>query len=150
MRARAKHQTGISFSVELRNTQPFVVDSAPEFGGQNLGASPKEVLLGALCSCTGMDSVALFHKKDVKFTTFEVEARAVPRENHPKVFQQVEVTYVLQADQGQEEIIKECIHRSMHRYSPIAYLLTLASPVIYNIKLNETEIVSKEQAFKEV
>jgi uncharacterized OsmC-like protein len=36
--------------IHVRDLKPFIIDEKPDGGGQNRGASPLEMILGALCA----------------------------------------------------------------------------------------------------
>lgn len=96
-----------------------------------------------------MDCVALFRKKNVRFTSFRVDASAVPRDEHPRIFPSVNVSYHITVDSAANELIIECIHRSMDRYSPIAYLLSRVGSVTWSLYVNETLVSADVPAFVE-
>ncbi len=71
----------------------IVIDSAPEFGGENRGPLPKPLLLNALSGCTAMDVVSILKKMQVPFEAFEIDVDGELAEDHPKVYTKINVIY---------------------------------------------------------
>ena len=64
-----------SVSIEFRNNMSFdvsvnghkiLIDTVPEFGGNDQGPRPKSLLMVCLAGCTGMDVVSLLRKMKIE------------------------------------------------------------------------------------
>lgn len=71
------------------------MDAKPEGGGQRRGLTPMELLLVALGGCTAMDVISILKKKRQNPQRFEVHLRGMKKEEHPRAYQTVEITYHL-------------------------------------------------------
>lgn len=68
-----------------------------EIDGEN-GFSPKAMLLSGLAVCSGIDIVDVLQKMRVQFTDLEIEVEAEQTTEHPKVFKDIHVVYIIKTD----------------------------------------------------
>jgi len=108
--------------------------------GSPAGPSPKELILAALCGCTGTDVVDLLKKFGVEYDNFELEARADLTTTHPKVFKAIDLRYFITGPLDKKESIIEAIKRSTHQYSGTAAMLSKACPIEYKVFVNQEQI----------
>src|SRR5438309_10253810 len=92
--AHARYQEGLRFEIESGSGHTLTVDVAGEEGGDNAGFSPMELPIMALLGCMGMDVVSILRKMRVGLTGYQMSARGVRAETHPKVFVAIEVEHV--------------------------------------------------------
>jgi putative redox protein len=104
--------------------------------GNPHGPSPKELILAALCGCTGTDVVDLLKKFGVEYQKFELQARADLTDKHPKVFKGITLQYSFSGPVEKNELIIDAIKRSTHQYSGTAAMLSKACPIDYKIFVN--------------
>src|SRR4051812_36397322 len=58
-------------------------------------ATPVELLLVALGSCTAVDVISILKKKRQKVSDYRVEVSGTRREEHPRAFTRMEVRHVV-------------------------------------------------------
>lgn len=114
--AHAKWVDGEHFSVELPSGHWIDLDGAD---GQDLGPRPKELLLGALLGCTGMDVVSILRKKRAPFDHFELTADGADAPDHPKIFEDVLVTYTLAGPPETKAAFERAVELSWTKYCPV-------------------------------
>ena len=83
VRVTASWEKDMSFD-SLVSGHHLVMDSSTEHGGNDRGPRPKEVVLSALCGCTGMDVVSILGKMRVQPDSFRIVAEAESAEEHPR------------------------------------------------------------------
>jgi len=66
---------GMSFTGSGQSGFELPIGIAPEFGGDNDGFSPMELILIGMAGCTALDVMAILKKKGQDVTGFEVVAR---------------------------------------------------------------------------
>lgn len=115
--------------------------------GTPAGPSPKELILAALCGCTGTDVVDLLKKFGVEYDKFELEARADLTTTHPKVFKAIDLRYYITGPIEKKESMIEAIKRSTHQYSGTAAMLSKACPIEYKIFVNQVQIADGKAEF---
>ncbi len=143
MRAKAERLEHHHFRFTIRGMTGDI-DVAMD-GAKPAGPTPKELLLAALCSCTGTDVVDLLKKFEVTYDSLELEARANITEKHPKVFESIDLTYTLTSTTEKTDMIIEAVKRSTHQYSSTAAILSKTCPIRYKIILN-TEVINEDVA----
>ena len=121
-----------SFDMHINN-HVVRMDTPIESGGNNTGATPKQLLLGTLAGCTGMDVVALLKKMRVDFSDFSIETSADLTTEHPKVFTEVSIVYKIKTAEENKEKVDKAIHLSKERYCGISAMLAKNSPIKFEI-----------------
>ena len=69
------------------------IDTTPEFGGDNAGFGPMELLLVGLGGCTAMDVISILEKKRQNVTSLEVRVDGTRATEHPRVFTHIMLEY---------------------------------------------------------
>ena len=114
--------------------------------GTDRAASPKELVLAAICGCSGMDVVSLLRKAKQLPTTFSIEAHADITTGHPAIFSQVRLLYKLQGP-IEAEVIKDAVNKSMTLYCSVSAMISKACPISYEIECNGSKIATGEAKF---
>ena len=92
--------------------------------GQELGAAtPMELLLIAVGTCTAIDVEAILEKKRERVTRYHVEVGGDRREEYPKSFTRIYVKHILRGHQLSEEAVKRAIQLSDEKYCSVAATL---------------------------
>lgn len=86
--------------------------SASEAGG----GSPMEFLLAGVAGCTAMDVISILQKMRQKVHDFSVEISGVRAEEHPKVYTEVDITYVVRGESINEDNVARAIELSQNIY----------------------------------
>lgn len=94
------------------------LDADEAFGGSGRGARPMSLLLLGLAGCTAMDVISILRKKRQHVTGLAVEARGRQAEQHPRVYESVEVVYVVRGKGLDPRAIERAIELSETRYCP--------------------------------
>jgi len=145
MRARVKRVDGHHFRFEVRGMFGDIDVAAPEETPQ--GPTPKELLLAALCSCTGTDVIDLLAKFNVTYESFELEAKAPLTETHPKVFSRIDLSYIVAGPGVDATKVIESAKRSTHQYSGTAAMLSKACPIFYTVTVNGEKVAENQVQF---
>lgn len=134
MRAKVERIEQHHFRFSIRG-MTGEIDVATE--GKSLGPSPKELILAALCGCTGTDVVDLMKKFGVQYEKFELEARAEITDQHPKIFKGIDLRYYISGPTDKNDQIVEAVKRSTHQYSGTAAMLSKTCLIEYKIFANQ-------------
>ena len=120
------------------------MDTTPPIG-QDTAATPKQLVIAAICGCTGMDVVALLKKYNQPLTKFEVEAEAILTEGtHPVVFKQADLIFKLEGPLEKEKVL-QAIALSQSKYCSVSAMMSKAFPIHYTVQLN-SEIIGEGSA----
>lgn len=99
-------QTGMAFTAEI-NGHKINIDTGPEDGGNDLGPSPKRLMLASLAGCTGIDIVSILNKMKVSFSDFSISVHAALTAAHPKIYNYVKLKYTIKvSEQDKTKMIK--------------------------------------------
>lgn len=80
------------------------------------GISPMEMLLLGVAGCTGMDIVSILGKKRLKLHDFQVQVRGKRAEDHPKLYTEIEVLYLLWGENLPAKAVEDAIRLSEEKY----------------------------------
>ncbi|MDJ0880361.1 MAG: OsmC family protein, partial [Gammaproteobacteria bacterium] len=72
MKSKVKWLDNMSFVGESASGHSVVMDGPPEFGGQNLGIRPMELLILGLGGCSSFDVMLILNKSKQKVDHCEV------------------------------------------------------------------------------
>ena len=111
------------------------MDTKPPLG-EDSAATPKQLLLAAICGCTGMDVVALLKKYKQPLSKFEIEAEAfVTEDSYPIVFKEVRLVFQLEGAIEKDKAL-EAIALSQTKYCSVSAMLSKVFPINYTVLLN--------------
>ena len=97
----------------------IVMDTPLEYGGENTGMRPLELVLYGLAGCTGMDVVAILEKQRQKVTRFSVRATGVQTEAKPSRYERIEITYEVVGVGVKPEFVARAIELSEQKYCSV-------------------------------
>ncbi|WP_420643036.1 OsmC family protein [Candidatus Leptofilum sp.] len=80
------------------------------------GGSPMEFLLAGVAGCTAMDVISILQKMRQNVREFSVEISGVRADNHPKVYTEVDITFVVRGENIKEENVARAIELSENIY----------------------------------
>lgn len=123
---------GMVFQSEIRNHQ-VRMDTVPDLG-TDTAPSPKEMVLAGLAGCTGMDVVSLFRKMRVDFTGLEIRVETDLTEEHPKVFSEISMRYIVSGKNADHDKVEKAIKLSFERYCGVTAMLMKNSPINYTVE----------------
>lgn len=125
---------GMAFSTQL-NGHPIIIDLDKKDGGNNLGTSPKVLMLVSLAGCTGVDVVSILNKMKVHFSDLTISVEAHVTEEHPKIYDDVVVIYTIKVDKANEAKVKKAVDLSQETYCGVSEMFRafakLSSKIVY-------------------
>ncbi len=127
-----KQIKGLTFAAKGDSNHWVTMDGPETVGGNNAGARPKELVLMALAGCTGSDVVSILKKKRANVTDFEINITAQQTEEHPKVFKQIDLEYVIYGKDIKTKDVERAIELSTENYCGVSAMLKKA------VQLNHT------------
>lgn len=135
MKATAKWVGNLAFDAMSDNNHTVRLDTTVAGGSIDSGMSPKQLLLAALCGCSGMDVVSILDKMKVKYSKIEIEAAAEQTDTQPKVF--IDVKMIYKADVNIDDIDKlnRAVELSHEKYCGVAAMLKKHCDITYKVEL---------------
>ncbi len=107
----------------------LTLDAAPAVGGQDMGFRPLELMLISLAGCTGMDVISILKKKRQDVTDFEVRVDAEQADEHPHVYTEIHVTYLVRGHDVDPAAVERSIELSETTYCPAHAMLEQAANI---------------------
>ncbi len=134
-------------SVVLRDDMIFIgqssngftipLDAKKEAGGHDAGVSPIELLLMSLAGCTGMDVISILRKKKEDVTAFEVRVEGVRADEHPRVFTEIWVKFVVTGHNVSQDAVDRAIELSRDKYCGASATLRHTATIHYSSEIVE-------------
>jgi putative redox protein len=130
------------FSAHTYNNYTIPLDSARESGGHNAGVSPMELMLTSLAGCTAMDVISILRKKRQDVTAFEVEVSGLRADEHPRVWVELWVKFIVTGRHVDPKAVERSIELSRDQYCGAAATLRHTATIHYDYDIIEAEEVS--------
>jgi len=129
-RARLDWRAGLVFEGLVEGKAPIVLDA----GGPE-GPSPMEAVLLALAGCTGSDVVSILRKRRADLRSFAVEVLGDRREEHPKRYTAITLTFRIGAPGLEESQARQAIDLSLEKYCSVTHSLAKDIALRYELVL---------------
>jgi putative redox protein len=150
MDAKVTWSSGLSFTGSADTGFNVPLGADPGAGGANDGFRPLELMAISLAGCTAMDVISILRKKQQVVTAFEVQVNAEQQNEHPHVFTEAVITYVVTGHTIDEAAVTRAIELSATKYCPAQSMLAKVFPMalvyaIYEDQGETKELVKKGQ-----
>lgn len=122
-RASARWVEGLEFEATTGSGHRITLDASEEAGGKNRGPSPMEMLLVGLAGCTGMDVIDILRKKRQAVSGLEARVEGARAEEHPMVYTDIEVVYVVRGTDVSPQAVERAIELSETKYCSAGAML---------------------------
>jgi putative redox protein len=109
--------------------------ASPRVGGDGDGFKPMELMLISLAGCTAMDVISILRKKRQEISAFEVRVEAERAEEHPRVFTEIRVTYVVHGKNVDPKAVARAIELSETKYCPAQSMLREATTIRHTYEI---------------
>ncbi|GAB4494835.1 MAG: OsmC family protein [Anaerolineales bacterium] len=135
MNAKVTWKTDMSFTGSADTGFELPLGADPSVGGANDGFRPLELMAVSLAGCTAMDVISILRKKQQDVTAFEVRVHAEQQHEHPHVFTQAIITYLITGHNIAEAAVTRAIELSATKYCPAQAMLAQSLPIdlVYEI-----------------
>ncbi len=103
------------------------------------GFSPKALLLTGLAGCTGVDVVDILEKMRVPFASLVIDAEAGLTDEHPRVFNDIQLNYIIVTEEENRDKVVKAIDLSLEKYCGVAAMLRKNSSINYTITIKKEQ-----------
>lgn len=117
-RISLRWQHGMAFEGGPEGKPPIAVD-----GDGKTGPGPMDTLLVALAACTASDVVSILEKMRLTVEAMTVDAVGERRQDHPKRYTSIVLTYRIRAPGAPEERVRHAIDLSLGKYCSVTHSL---------------------------
>src|SRR5215213_5513618 len=106
---------------------------------RNSAATPVELLLIALGSCTAVDVISILRKKREQVTSYRVEVRGERKGEHPRHFTRMEVRHIVRGRNISEKALAQAIELSEMKYCSVAATLRPTVEIVSSHEIIEED-----------
>jgi putative redox protein len=96
-----------------------------------------ELVLIALCGCTGYDVVSILQKKRELFTSLEVRAQAERAANPPSVYTEIKLSYRI-GGKVSRKAVEDAVRLSKEKYCSVSAMLDKTAKITAEIEYVDT------------
>ncbi len=125
---------GEDFSVEIPSGSVSI--------GKN-ALAPMELMLVAVGGCTAMDVQSILNKMRYDYE-MEVVVEGIRREEHPKIYTEITITYDVKGEVPQRAL-ERAVGLSLNKYCSATAMISRVTKVKYVIVLNGKEVKRGEK-----
>lgn len=104
------------------------------------GFSPKALLLSGLAGCSGIDVVEVLEKMRVPFADLKIEVEAEQTDEHPRVFKDIHINYIIRTAEENRDKVKKAIDLSLDKYCGVSAMLKKNSAIHYTITIQSDSL----------
>lgn len=126
------YEGGMSFKADVKG-HDVVIDLAEANGGNDLGTSPKILMLVSLAGCTGVDVVGILNKMKVIFSDFSINVHAHLTETDPKIYDEVVITYTIKMDENNQSKMEKAVALSQDKYCGVSEMFRAFAKLSHKI-----------------
>jgi putative redox protein len=102
-------------------------------------ATPMELLLLALGSCTGVDVISILKKKRQRVSDYRIEVSGERRAEHPRGYTRLHVKHIVRGRGVSEQAVSSAIELSETKYCSVAATLRGSAEIISTYEIVEDD-----------
>src|SRR2546427_8268298 len=103
-------------------------------------ATPMELLLIALGSCTGVDVISILKKKRQRVTDYRIEVSGERREEFPRSYTRLSVKHIVRGRGLSEPAVARAIQLSDQKYCSVAATLRGSAEIVTSYEILEEDL----------
>lgn len=100
-------------------------------------ATPLELLLLALGSCTGIDVISILQKGRQQVTDYRIEVSGERREDYPRAYTRLFVKHIVRGRELSESAVARAIELSDQKYCSVAATLRGSAEIVTSYEIIE-------------
>ena len=137
MKAKVQWRGEVSFEAESGSGHRFILDGAPQHGGQNAGLRPMEAVLIGVGACSAFDVVSILKKARQPVSDCVVELEADRADTPPKVFTQIRMRFVVSGSGLKASAVERAVTLSAEKYCSATAMLRPTVDIRHEIEIVE-------------
>lgn len=128
---------GLSFNGSAPSGYSLDLSAYEDVGGSGDGFAPIELVALGLGGCTGMDVISILQKKRQDVKSFEVRVETHKAPEHPRVWNQVQINYIITGKNIDPAAVERAIQLSSDKYCPVQNMLKHAVKIDTKYEIRE-------------
>lgn len=107
---------------------------------RSIAATPMELLLLALGSCTGVDVISILKKKRQRVTNYRIEVSGERRADHPRSYTKMFVKHIVHGHGVSPQAVAQAIELSDTKYCSVAGTLRGTAEIVTTYEIIEDDL----------
>ncbi len=124
MQANVQWLDNVSFKATSASGHELIMDGSVEYGGQNKGARPMELILMGLGGCASFDIVTILKKARQDVSDVRCELQAERADTIPAVFTKIHLHFIVSGRAIKEKQVAKAIELSADKYCSASKMLS--------------------------
>ena len=137
MKTKIRWRDTASFIGETESGHAIVMDGPPDFGGNNTGPRPMELLLTGLGGCTAFDVVMMLQKSRQEIYDCTVDIDAERADSEPKVFTTIHIHFTVYGSNLSDKQVARAVELSATRYCSASIMLGKTAEITHDYTIIE-------------
>lgn len=137
MKAVIRWAGNVSFSASADSGHEIRMDGPPDFGGQNSGSRPMEVVLMGMGGCTAFDVIHILKKARQDVTDCVAEIDATRADTDPKVFTKIHIHFKVAGRKLDPKRVATAIELSATKYCSASIMLGRTAEITHDFEISE-------------
>jgi putative redox protein len=135
MNTKVKWISGMKMMATSGSGHQVPMDGPENFGGENSGSRPMEMLLMGLGGCTTVDVISILEKMKEPVQGCECEISANRAEDHPKIFTDIHIHFVLSGPELSPQKVQKAITLSAEKYCSASMMLNKSANITHDFEI---------------
>ena len=114
----------VAFEAKSESGHTVLMDGSAEYGGENRGPRPMELILMGLGGCASFDIVTILKKSRQDVTDVVCQLRAERADSVPAVFTQIHLHFVVSGRGVKEKQVAKAVELSAEKYCSASKMLS--------------------------
>ena len=124
MHASVRWLENVAFEAESASGHQLLMDGSTEYGGENRGARPMELILMGLGGCASFDMVTILKKARQDIVDVRCELSAQRSDSIPAVFTKIHLHFVVSGRKVKPNQVEKAMHLSAEKYCSASKMLS--------------------------
>lgn len=114
----------VAFEAKSESGHSVIMDGSPEYGGENRGPRPMELILMGLGGCASFDIVTILKKSRQDVTNVVCQLSAERADSIPAVFTKIHLHFVVTGHGVKEKQVAKAVELSAEKYCSASKMLS--------------------------
>ncbi|MFC6051527.1 osmotically inducible protein C [Acinetobacter sp. Ac_877] len=114
----------VAFEAKSDSGHTITMDGSPEYGGENRGPRPMELILMGLGGCASFDIVTILKKSRQDVTDVVCQLKADRADTIPAVFTKIHLHFVVSGRAVKEKQVAKAVELSAEKYCSASKMLS--------------------------
>ena len=140
MQATIELQQNVCFKATSGSGHSVVMDGPPDFGGEDLGARPMEMILIGMGGCASFDVVHILRKRRLEVAQCIAEINAERADSDPKVFTKIHLHFKVSGDKLTDKAVGKAVQLSAEKYCSASIMLGKTAEITHSFEIYDEQV----------